>query len=302
MSAVDIITQRSLEKGPQLVVEGITVATYAVTPTNPAFTPIGSDAALSDAATPTVAENRQAGNVDKTETTKVFEEKTVKLTCKVHTDDEDFLKWIHNEPTGASSTPDESRTLFWSYKDSDGVETFIQYLGCKPIDASMNYDKDNYLTIDANFSYKTRTTDLVGPTIGTGSFATALTTSPLTHLDAGGSPFTYNSVTTSIESFSTSVSYTMGSQDALGADTSLFKKPTQRTLSGSAVIYKLNETLQDDALLATERTAGFIIDSGVIVLAFTKFKFLPSAEELKGDSAEATKENKSWEAATLVMT
>jgi len=245
--------------------------------------------------------NRQAGSVDRNETTKVMEENTVKYTAKVMAIDKTFLQWLFNLPDGTVNTPDESRTFFWSYNDEAGVESFIQYLGCKPKDATMTYDSDNYLTIEATLSYKSKIETAAGPTIGTGSFGTPNAGTPLIHLDAGGSPLIYNAVTVSIESFSIANTLNMASQKVLGSVIPLFMTPTQREISGSSVIYKKDGTLQADARNATERAASYIIDSGNIVATFTKFKFMTSGEELKGDDAEATKENKSWEAATLVI-
>lgn len=298
MSAVNIITQRNLVKQPQSVSEGITAATYGITPTNPTLTNHGQDAALSDQSTPTVAENRQAGKVDRVETTKVFEENTVKYTAKVMEVDQEFLEWLMNEPVDAINTPDESRTFLDSYLDEAGTEQFRQYKGCKPQDVTTSYDLDNYLIIEATLSYKTKTEDAVGPTIGSGSFGTPNSGTPLIHLDAGSQPFIYNSLNLSLESFSVGVSLNSAAQNALGSVVPLFKRPTQRVITGSSVVYKTNGDLQKDARLAKEVSAVYIIDSGNILIAFTKFKFMPSGEELKGDDAEATKENKSWEAST----
>lgn len=301
MSAINIITQRNLVKQPQSVAEGVTAATYGITVTNPTFTNHGQDAAISDQSIPTVAPNRIAGNVDRKETTKVFEENTIKFTSKVMAVDKDFLSWLNNLPNNTINTPDESRTVMDSYFDEAGVEQFRVYRGCKPKDSSMSYDIENYLIIEATLTYKTKTEDTVGPTIGSGSFGTPNTGTPLIHLDAGAFPFIYNGVATSIESFSIDTTYNMASQNALGSVIPLFMKPTQREISGSSVIYKKDGNLQKDARAALEISAVYIIDTGNIAVAFEKFKLLPSGEELKGDDAEATKENKSWEAGSSIL-
>jgi len=299
MPAQNIITHRNLVKQPQSIAEGITVATYAVTPATPTFTNHGQDAALSDNSTPTVAVNRQAGKSDRNGTDKVSEENNVKLTMKVLSTDTAFLQFLTNTPNGAG-TADESRTFVYSYLDEAGVETFIQYLGCKVTDCSMSYDTDSYFTLEATFSYKTKIEDSTGP-LDTPVFGTPSTGTPLFHLDAGVEPFIYNASTLSIESFAISVTFTSASQKIQGSVTSQFMKPTQREISGSAVIYKKDETLQNNARDALEVSASYIIDSGNMVVTFTKFKFMPSGEELKGDDAEATKENKSWDATEMVI-
>ena len=299
MSAAEMITQRDLIKEPQSVTEGSTVSTYGTTPANPAFTIHGQDAALSDESTPTVAELRNAGNIDRIKTTKVMEENLVKLTMKVLATDKVFLQSLINSPDGTNTSPDASHTFFHSYRNDQGVETFVQFRGCKISEVALSYDGDNYLTLEATYSYKTKITNTTGPVIGSGSYGTANTGTPLIHLDAAASPFTLNNTVTSIESFSISVSYSSASQKALGSVVPLYMRPTQRTVSGSSVIYKKDENLQNAARAVTEATASYIMDSGNIVLTFTNFKLLTSAEELKGDDAEATKENKSWEASSV---
>jgi len=238
MSAQNIITQRNLVKQPQTVSEGTTASTYGIIPTDPAFTNHGQDAAISDESTPTVAENRQAGLVDRVETTKVFEENTLKYTAKVMEVDKDFLEWLMNLPDGTVNTPDESRTFLDSYLDEQGVEQFRQYKGCKPKDVTTTYDLDNFLIIEATVSYKTKTEDAVGPTIGSGSFGTPNAGTPLIHLDAGSQPFLYDGLSLSLESFSISIAYNSASQNALGSVVPLFMRPTQRIVTGASVICK----------------------------------------------------------------
>ena len=301
-TATQIITHRNLKKKPQWVAEGITASTYGVTPTNPAFDDIGQDASLVESSNPTVAPNRIAGDVDRKETTKTFEDNSVKLMFKVLDTDKAFLQWLMNKPNGAG-TPDESRTLFYTYDDDGGDEIFHIFKGCKPMDYSLSFDTEGYLMCESTLSFFT-VTETTGTTItlGTGSYATHPTSTPLTHKDGTTNPFTYDGTVHNIESFTISGSYTAAGQKVLGTETHLYQVPSQRSVSGSAVLYKQDGALQEAARNAVEEDVTFIIDSGNITLGLTKFKFMPSGEDLKGDNSEATKENKSWEASTATIT
>ena len=298
-TASQIITHRNLKKKPQWVTEGITAATYGITPANPAFDDIGQDASLVESSNPTVAENRIAGDTDRKETTKTFEENSVKLMFKVLDSDKAFLQWLMNKPNG-TGTPDESRTVFYSYDDDGGDEIFHIFKGCKPMDYSISFDSEGYVICESTLSFHTvteTTADTI--TLGTGSYATHPTSTPLTHKDGTSNPFTYDNVIRNVESFSISGSYTSAMQKVLGTEKDLYKVPAQRSVSGSVVLYKKDGDLQEEARNAVEEAASFILDSGSIIFSFTKFKLMPSGEDLKGDNSEATKENKSWEASGL---
>ena len=301
-TASQILTHRNLKKKPQWVAEGVTAATYAVTPTNPAFDDIGQDASLVESSNPTVAENRIAGDTDRKETTKTFEENSVKLMFKVLDTDKAFLQWLMNKPNGAG-TADESRTVFYSYDDDGGDEVFHIFKGCKPMDYSLSFDSEGYVICESTLSFYS-VTETTGTTItlGTGSYATHPTTTPLTHKDGTSNPFTYDNIVRNIESFSISGSYTSAMQKVLGTERDLYKVPSQRSVSGSVVLYKKDGDLQEEARNAVEDSASFILDTGNIIFTFTKFKLMPSGEDLKGDNSEATKENKSWEASGITIT
>ena len=300
MGAQGLITQRDRVKVVQSVVEGITAATYAITPTNPAFAAHGQNATLEENSNPTVAEKRESGDTDRKETTVTREVNSVTYRGYLMTADETLLASVMNKPNG-SGTPDESRTFVESYNDDSGTEIFKQYLGCKPQSYSINPDNAGYLVLEIVYSCKQVIEDGVGPTIGSGSFGTALTGTPLTHNDAGAAPFIYNSITTEIRSFSISGSYNEAVQDSLGSIRDMYRKPTQRVISGSADIFKKDATLQTDAKAQTPRTASYVLDSGQITLTFTRFIFKPSNETLEGDSSDASMENKNWESDAVVV-
>jgi len=301
MAASQMVTQRDVVKEPQFVVEGTTVALYGTTPVNPAFTAFGQNASLVKSADPTTAEKRISGNVDRQEKTKTREKNEVTVKFLMLTGDETELAWAQNLPDGSAGTPDESRTLFWSYNDDAvaPVETFEQFLGCKPNNSTLTINNEGYITLEITCSVKTITIDTVGPTIGIGSFATANTGTPLIHNDGGAAPFVYNSVAYEQKGFSISVALTEAIQDPSGTLTDLYRRPTQRVITGSIDLFKKSDVFDLDARAVTPQTATLTVDTGQIVGTFTRFIFLPSGEEISGDTSDATIETKTFEADVL---
>ena len=300
MAGQQLISSRDVVKFPQFVVEGTTATTYAITPTNPAFSPVGRDATLIESPTPTKDNLRIGGKLDRQRSDLIREVNTVTLAFKLVETDFALLKWLTNLPNGAG-TPDESRTFFWSYKNNAGTEIFQVFKGCHVDTYTLTVDNLGYITVTCNMMCKTITT--VTPTIGTGSFATPNVTAPLNNKDAGLEPFTYNSTVTEIENFSITVAFVYGMQDSIGSSTKLFARPTQRTITGSAVIYKKDDTLQSDARTVINNTAIFKLKGSVTtqIFTFTRFLWMPSGEDMGGDTPDATMENKSWEADEVVL-
>ena len=299
MSASLMVTQRDVVKEPQFIAEGTTVATYGITPVNPAFTAFGQNGSLVKGPDPTMAEKRISGNVDRQEVTKTREKNSVTVKFMMLTADEPILAWAQNIPDGSAGSPDESRTLVWSYNDDAAVETFEQFLGCKPQTSTLSMDSEGYIILEITCSCKTITIDTTGPTLGSGSFATALVGTPLIHSDGGASPFTYNSVTYEQKSFTITVTFNEAIQDASGTLTDLFRRPTQRIITGSVDLFKKSDVFDVDARAITTRAASLVVDTGQITATFTRFLFKPSAEEITGDVSDATIESKSFEADIL---
>lgn len=300
MAASQMVTQRDVVKEPQFIIEGTTVALYGVTPVDPAFTAFGQNASLIKAADPTAAEKRISGNVDRQEKTKTREKNEVTVKFLMLTGDESALAWAQNLPNGAG-TPDESRTLFWSYND-DAVspnETFEQFLGCKPNNSTLTIDNEGYIVLEITCSVKTITIDTTGPTLGTGSFATANSGTPLIHDDGGATPFVYDSVAYEQKGFSITVALTESIQDASGTKTDLYRRPTQRVITGSIDLFKKSDVFDADARAITPKTATLTVDTGQIVATFTRLIFMPSGEEITGDVSDASIETKNFEADVL---
>jgi len=298
MAASSMITQRDVLKIPQYIIEGTTVALYGVTPVDPTYTAFGQNATLVKDTDPTTAEKRIGGNVDRQEKTKTREKNAVTVKLLMLTGDEAILAHAQNLPAGAA-TPDESWSLLWSYTDDAAVEVFEQFLGAKPINSTLTINNEGYMTLEVTYSVKTVTIDGTGPTLGTGAFATANAGTPLIHDDGGAAPFVYNSVAYEQKGFSITVVLTEAIQDASGVKTDLYRRPTQRVITGSIDLFKKSDVFDVDARAVTPRTAVLTVDTGQIVATFTRFIFMPSGEEIDGDKSDATLETKSFEADIL---
>jgi len=298
-----MITQRDEVKEPQGISEGLTVATYGVTPANPNFIAPGQDSVLVEGSDPTVAEKRIPGDVDRQEVTKTREKNTTTLKFKVLTASESYLAWAMNKPVFPViiDTPDESKTFINSYNDDSGTESFIAYKGCKPQSYTLTIDNEGYIAMEIVMSCKTIVEDATGPTLGTGSYATPLAGTPLTHVDGGVGAFVYDSVATEQKGFTVSGSYAESVHDPSGGVLDLFRRPTQRVITGSVTTFKKDGTLQGNARLVTPKAGVYTVDTGQIVLTFTNFLFKPSGEESSGDTSEATMESKNYEAKALAV-
>lgn len=306
MSGVQkIITQRNRVKQPQFVSEGITPATYGVTPTNPVFIAIGRNTIIDDNSSPNSAEQRQSGNVDRNRKDFISKNATMTLKLQMTTLDVGLLRWATTKPVDPFiiGTPDESRTFIDSYLNISDTEIFRQFLGCKPTGWSFTEDRAGYLVLEITCSCQQILESPTSPIIGTGSFAAVNSIAPYTHRDAGALPFLYNGEGFTSSNFISTGTLAQAAQDALGSDVTLYQVPTQRVITGSISIYKKNEELQERAKNVDESNdASYTFDSAqALSISLTNFLWLPSTEELSGDDAAATMENKSYEANAVAV-
>jgi len=306
MSGVQkIITQRNRIKQPQYVSEGLTTATYGIIPTTPIFTAIGCNTILVDNSAPITAEQRQSGEVDRIRKDLVSELNTMTIRMQMTFLDLALLQWVTTKPVTPNivDTPDESKAFIDSYNDVDGNELTRQFLGCKPISWSFTEDRVGYLILEITCSC-TQILETPSPAYtGTPTFAEVNPNPPYTHRDAGLLPFLYDGVGFSTSNFTSTGTITQAMQDPHGSDTTLWATPTQRSIAGSLGIYKKNADLQNLAKAVDEsKDAVYTFDAAnSLSISLTNFLWLPSNEELSGDDAAATMENKSYEANGIVV-
>lgn len=300
MSAQKVFTQRNRMKQPQYVVEGKTPATFGLLPTNPVFSAIGCNTIIDDGSSPITAEQRQSGDLDRKRKDKIATNAPMTLKMQMTLSDLSLLQWALTKPEDPyiDDSPDESRYFTDSYRDIDDVQIYRRFIGCKPTGWNFSEDRLGYRTLEIPCICKQILEDATPPDIGTGSFAVANPNPPYTHKDAGVSPFLYNGEGFSSANFISSGTLPQAPQDAIGSEDTLFTVPSQRVINGSISIFKKNEELQALAKSVDfSDDAVYTFDSAeALSIALTNFLWLPSNEELSGDSSAATMENKSYEA------
>ena len=300
MSAFEPSTQRDIKSPIQFVTEGITPATYGVTPENPAFTQALFDAALVDNVVPTTVPKHNVGNPDMEGMDIVRIAQDFAIRGKLRSTDEDFLRWAMSKPTDAVNTPDESKTLMFS-EDIGGVTKWNVYKGTKPAGCNLTVPNAGYITAEVLGSYRLFeeiTVTQVAALTGTGSRITASSGSPLTHKDT---TFQYNGLFRAFRTITVSVAYDMSPVDSSGDIVDIFKRPTKRRITGSISLFKQNSLIQQDAREQRSRSANLELSSG-FSLGFGGFRFLPSGEERTSEVSDSVIETKSFTADTLTVT
>lgn len=297
LAAFEQSTQRDIKSPIQFVTEGITPATYGVTPENPAFTQALYDAALVDNVVPTTVKAHQVGAVDREGVTIVRQAQDLAMRGKIRGADESFLYWAMSEPNDALGSPDESKTILQA-EDIGGVAKWNAYRGVKPSGCNLTIPNNGFLMAEVLASYKSFAELAVAELnalVGTGSKITASTGHPLNH---NGVLFTYDGTVYAFRTATISVAYDMAPVDSSGSVVDLFKRPTMRRITGSIAVFKKNSTLQADARSQTPKVVTLKLSSTMTII-LDGFRFLPSGEERTSDVSDSVIESKSFEADRL---
>ena len=296
MPAQDLITQRDVKTRPQFVVEGTTPATYAVAPSSPVYTQALTDAILTEASAHTTVEDRIAGDLDRQGLHIARTGNVVMLKGRLQDTDENLLDWYFNKPnyTG-SGFADEHRQFIQEIDDNTGSGMWYTWKGCKPQTATLAIGTD-YTTLEASMSFKTRT--ITSTAIAT--LDSSLTNDPLLHADMPNNPITYNSVMMECRAASVTVAFDEAIQDSAGNVKPLYRQPSMRKVSGSVDFFKIDETMQNDALSQTKRNMTLKVSSA-ISLTFVDIVMDPSGEDIRGDTSDATIETHSFTAKSVAV-
>ena len=295
MGAQALITQRDVFVKPQCVVEGHTVATYAVIPSSPAYFQTLTDAILLEGSQPTTVDDRISGDTDRQQRKITRENNEVMLKGRLQSHDEDLLKWYMNKPAKAITTPDESRTFVQAIKNNSGSDIYQSYKGCKPKSATLALGAD-YTTLESTMSYKEKIENDTAVT----TLDTSITNDPLYHTDIPADPLEFNSIDYEIRAFSITVAYDEALQDSLGTVTVPFRSPSMRRISGSFDTFKIDEVMQKDARPQTARALVVKVSSG-ITLTMAGVAIDPSGEDIRGDTSDATIESHAFTADSLTV-
>ena len=298
MSANNFTTQRDIVKPVQAVAEGTTPATYGITPNNPVFAQVLQDAAITDSSTPTTVDIRKAGSIyNRVEKRKVREVNTLTVKGYLRDADKDIIKASFNE--AGTPSADTSYTFMQSRNDADGTERYYFYRGCRIEGCTVNVDNNGVLAVDITIRFKAREVvpaSGINAVLGTGSFVDTDTGAVLDHKDVST---TYNGAAIAHRAASITSARELAMMDSAGSEQDLYCKVARAIVSGSLDIFSRGDTLQADALAVNSRPAVFTMAS--ITFTISKLVFDPSGEEVKGDSADATIESKSFEASSVVV-
>ena len=292
-------TQRDIKSPIQFVAEGITPATYGVTPDNPAFLQALYDASIVDNVVPTTVPSHNVGSIDRGGLSIVRIAQDLALRGKLRSTDKAFLMWVLSKPTDAAGTPDESRSFMFN-EDITGVSKWNFYRGVKPTSTNITIPNSGYITVETLASYRRfleMTPTEVTALVGTGSKITTSTGNPLNHI---GAVFTYDGTAYAFRTLTLSVAFDKAPIDSSGAVVDLFTRPTMRKISGSVSIFKRNSILQADARAQTPKTVTIRLSSS-IVMTLTGFRFKPSGEDRNSDLSDSVIESKSFEADALTI-
>lgn len=302
MSAHGVINPRDVVKLPQYVVEGITPATYGVTPANPAFIPIGYNPTIIDNTATQNDSKVRAGNIDRLGTKATRRTNTIGLEWDLVPDDLELLKRGMNLPNGAN-TPDESMTMFDQYKDVSDVNVYRTFTGCKFNTITLNKPNAGFVTIASSLAYLDRKTDAVGPAIGTGSDATPVSTEPVSQQDSGAAWLTFDGGDIPVQSLSLTSAIASSMLNPSGAINDLWQRPGLRAITGNAVIFKDDEVLQNLAIAGTAKDATIKINnSGTAITLEVKGLLLePSDTKKDGKTADSTMESKNFSADSVTV-
>ena len=302
MSVHGVLNPRDVQKLPQYVVEGITPATYGITPANPAFIPIGYNPVLSDNTASQNDPKNRAGSIDRLGVVNTRRTNTIGLKWDLVPNDLELLKRGMNLPAGAN-TPDESMTIFDQYKDVSAGDVYRKFTGCKFGAITITKPNTGFVNIASTLMYLDRVTNAVGPVLGTGSYAVPVTVPPVTQQDSGAAWFSFDGGDVPVQTFA--LTSTIGSSplNPSGVVNDIWTRPGKRMISGTANIFKDDETYQNLAIAGTAKNVTVKInDAGTTVTLDIKGMVLePSATDFDGSGNETTMEAKNFTADSVTV-
>ena len=302
MSVHGVINPRDVTKLPQYVVEGVTPATYGLTPSNPAFKPIGYNPTLVDNTAAQNDEKLRAGHVDRLGVKNTRRTNGIALEWALVPEDLALLKRGMNLPNGAD-TPDESITIFDEYVDVGGVNIYRQFKGCKFSSLTLTKPNTGFVAITSALTYLTRTVDAAGPALGTGSVAVPVLTEPVAQQDSGSAWFDFDGADVPVQSLSMTTAIASSMLNTSGSVNDLWQRPGRRMVTGNVGIFKDDEAFQDLAIAGSAKnvTVKINVAGTAITAAFAGLVLEPSDTKKDGSSGESLIESKNFSADSVTI-
>jgi len=220
---------------------------------------------------PEYQDNLFAGKLDNQGKFKIWNNETVTLKGRLlnTSDSLELFDWASATSGEGKQGPASSRTWIQSYIDSDNVETWEVFKGCKPLDCKLMITKEDgamiELIMNAQYAYEAPkpTNSTEAAALGFAAVPTGIKTvenraRPIRFQDVGdllykpivksasaGPTIEYTNIP--YRSFTAGVTWGLRRQDSNGSDRDLFVDYASRTCSGSGDLFKAGRDLNEDA-------------------------------------------------------
>lgn len=261
LAGFNTTTKKDIVKPLQYVTEGNTVTTpanYGTTPTSATFTLVGNNTEITPRLDVRMMTVDVLGSEDIVDAVKT--EALYAFSIKFNPIDTALWKYVWNAG-GQTSGPDSSLSFTYSYYRG-GTQYYQHFRGCRATSGTLSLNRGiwecNITFVAQSISVPATSTSDPGTPVYQSSETTS---SPVTHTDGGGSPFTWNSVTYGERSFSVSVTRELAVTAVNGETNITYCKPVSRKISYSVDVFvgtaSQLTTLYSDFENKTARTSSY---------------------------------------------
>ena len=298
-----VSSQADVVKKLQYYNEGVmsTPANFAKTiPNSTTFIQAGKNPTWNYSDDITAEEERGVGSLTRSDRVVTRKRGTLSITTNISDADVALVKYCMNAPNGTTATADSSLAFLFSFKVA-GTETFRILRGCLPESASINVSNTGFVEFTATFAVYSPANEVTSHGLGgTPVFATQSTNTAWSHSDSGSNPFTWDSVAYPEMGFSVDVNYEHTVLESSGDLLIKWASISQRTISGSASVFKKDSLLQADTTAGNKVTTTRVVKTGTLTATFTEAVIDTNPYSVSADSS-ATIEELSFTAKELAL-
>jgi hypothetical protein len=299
-----VSSQADVVKKLQYYNEGVlsTPANFAkAIPSSTTFLQAGKNPTWNYSDEITAEEEKNVGTLTRSDRVVTRKRGTLSITTNISDADVALVKYCMNAPDTTTATADSSLAFLFSFKVA-GTETFRILRGCLPESASINVTNTGFVEFTATFAVYSPADEVTTSNGGltTPTFATQSTNTAWSHSDSGSNPFTWDSVTYPEMGFSVDVGYEHTVLESSGDLTIQWATISQRTISGSASVFKKDSLLQADTTAGNKITATRVLKTSTLTASFTEAVIDTNPYSVSADSS-ATIEELSFTAKELAL-
>jgi hypothetical protein len=268
-------------------------------PSSTSFTQVGKNPTWNYQDDVTAEEERGVGSLTRSDRVVTRKRGTLSITTNISDADVTFVKYCMNAPDTTTATADSSIAFLFSFKVA-GTETFRILRGCLPESASINVSNTGFVEFTATFAVYSPADEVTTHGLTTPTFATQSTNTAWSHSDSGSSPFTWDSVSYPEMGFGIDVNYEHTVLESSGDLTIQWASISQRTISGSASVFKKDSLLQADTTAGNKISATRVLKTSTLTATFTEATIDSNPYAVSADSS-ATLEELSFTAKELAL-